>query len=57
MEIREIWDKIVEYKIATEQELALITNICGYNEDVLNDVIFERTGYRDMEQYEESEVL
>ena len=50
MDISTIWDVIVEYGIATEKELELITAINGYNEDALNDVIFVRTGYRSIEQ-------
>ena len=45
-----IWDAIIEYGIATEKELELITAINGYNDDALNDVIFVRTGYRNIEQ-------
>lgn len=51
----ELWTRIVEYGIATEQEIDLVTDICGYNEKALNDIIFARTGYRDIEQYEEGE--
>ena len=51
MDISTIWDVIVEYGIATEKELELITAINGYNEDALNDVIFVRTGYRSIEQF------
>ena len=51
MTISEIWDTIVEeYGIATWEELELITAINGYNEDTLNDVIYVRTGYNDVEQ-------
>lgn len=46
-----IWDEIVECGIATEEELQLITNINGYNEDALNDVVFVRTGYRELGSY------
>ena len=49
-----IWEKIVEYGIATEDELQLVTDIVGYNLEALNDIIYARTGYRDLEQYEES---
>jgi len=45
-------EKITDYGIATEKEISLITNINGYNKETLNDVIFCRTGYRDIEQYE-----
>lgn len=55
MEINEIWDKILDYGIATEQELQLITDINGYNEETLNDVIYARTSYHDIEQYIECE--
>ena len=55
MKIEEIWDKILEYGIATEQELQLITDINGYNKQTLNDVIYARTSYHDMEQYIECE--
>lgn len=47
-----LWDNIVYYSIATQQELSLITCINGYNEETLNDVIYARTGYRSIEQFE-----
>ena len=55
MDRMEIWDAIVEYGIATEEELELVTAINGYNSDTLNDVIFVRTGYRNIEQLLEEE--
>jgi len=53
-DINSTYEKIVDYGIATEEEMSLITGINGYNTETLNDVIFYRTGYRDMEQYEEN---
>ena len=51
MDISTMWDIIVhEYGIATEEELSLVTAIDGYNEDTLNNVIWVRTGYNDIEQ-------
>ena len=50
MDRMEIWDAIVEHGIATEEELELVTAINGYHDDALNDVIFVRTGYRNIEQ-------
>ena len=50
MNIDTIWDAIIEYGIATEEELELVTAINGYHDDALNDVIFVRTGYRNIEQ-------
>lgn len=55
MNIGTIWDAIIEYGIATEEELSLVTAINGYNEDALNDVIFVRTGCRSIEQLLEEE--
>lgn len=51
--INALWETIVEYGIATEEELMLVTSINGYNEEVLNNVLYVRTGYRDIEQFME----
>lgn len=50
MTVEEIWTLIVEYGIATDEELGLITSIIGYSEETLNKVIYARTGYRDITQ-------
>ena len=55
LDLEEIWDYLVEMEIATEEELKLITDINGYNEETLNDVIYARSGYHDLEQYTEYE--
>ena len=44
-------EKIIELGIATEEEVDLVCNINGYSIDTLNDIIFAKTGYRDIEQY------
>ena len=54
--LSKIWDKIIEYGIATEEELQLVTSINGYNIEALNDIIDVRTGYHSIEQYEECEM-
>ena len=51
----EIWDYIVEQGIAIEDECRLVTNINGYNEESLNDIIYAKVGYRSVEQMEECE--
>lgn len=48
--VKIIWDAICEYGIATKEELELVTSINGYNENTLNDVVYVRTGYRNIEQ-------
>ena len=50
MTISEYWDYLIDHGIATEEELQLITSINGYNTDALNDVLYARTGYEDVEQ-------
>jgi len=54
-DLDKIWDWILEMSIATKEELQLITNINGYNAEALNNVIYARTAYHDMEQYIECE--
>jgi hypothetical protein len=51
----DIWDYIIDNGLASEEALRLVTNINGYNEDTLNDVIYSTTGYRDLEQLKNEE--
>lgn len=51
MDLEEIYNYFIESGIATEEEINLVTTINGYNEESLNDILYVRTGYRDMEQY------
>ena len=46
---------IIGYGIATSSEINLVTDINGNSIETLNDIIYARTGYRDIESYEESE--
>lgn len=55
MELDEIIDYVIENDIATQEEVNLVTGINGYSEETVNDIIFYRTGYQDIEQYLESE--
>lgn len=55
MDLEEIIDYLVENDIATQEEVNLVTGINGYSEETVNDIIFYRTGYQDIEQYLESE--
>ena len=51
MDLSKLWDNILLYEIATEEELKLITSINGYNETTLNDVVYVRTGYHTIDDY------
>ena len=53
--LNKIFDFIIEWEIATEDEIQLVTKINGWNEKSLNDIIYVKTGYRNMEQMKESE--
>ena len=48
--IEDVWELLVDMGIATDEELQLVTSINGYNIDTLNDIIYVRTGYHDIEQ-------
>ncbi|MDB4498361.1 hypothetical protein N9251_03360 [Gammaproteobacteria bacterium] len=49
------WDFCLDHEIASEQELNLVTKLNGFNWETIMDVIYVRTGYRDIEQYVEME--
>ena len=49
-DVNELWDELLECDLFTEEELRLLTNINGYSLETLNDAIFARYGYRDLEQ-------
>ncbi len=53
--INEVWNYIIDNGIATEETLQVITNINGYSEETLNDVIYCVTGYRSIEQLDGSD--
>lgn len=55
-EYNELWNLIIENNIATEDELSLVSYINGWNIETLNDVLYVRTGYRDLEQFKEGEL-
>lgn len=52
-----IYDQMVEWMIATPEELNLARNlVAGEWEEVLNSVLFIRTGYRNWEQFIEAQM-
>lgn len=54
MNLEETRDKIVELGIATETELQLVTTLDGYSIDTLNNVVYVRTAYNNLNDYLES---
>ena len=47
-----MYNKLIVLEIATENEIELVCCINGYNMDTLNDILYARTGYRDIEDIE-----
>jgi len=47
-----MWDFLLEQGIS-EQTLQIVTDINGYNEETLKDVLYAATGYRDFDQIDE----
>jgi len=50
------WDIMVDLGIATDEELGLATALCGRTVQVLEDVLYIRTGYRSLKQFLEWEL-
>ena len=44
------YDYIIDYNIATENEVSLVTSINGCNIEALNSILYSRTGYQDLDQ-------
>lgn len=49
------WDTMVELGVATDEELGLAVALCGNTIETLNQVLYIRTGYRNIEQMLEEE--
>lgn len=45
-----LYQRLIDDEYFTEEELRLVTDVAGYNINVLNDCIYSRCGYRDIEQ-------
>ena len=53
MEIDELYDLLVEYSIATPDEINLVTSINGWDLKSLLDILYVRTGYSNWYQFAE----
>ncbi len=49
-----LFDELVDMMVATEEEIKLVTCINGYSEETLNNILYARTGYRNLEQMKEA---
>ena len=50
-EMFELWDTMVEFGIATDEEIGLATALMGRNIETLESVLFIRTGYHNLSQF------
>lgn len=57
MNTKQLYNTLIDLKLFTDSELYLVTDINGYNEETLNDCIYSRYGYKDLEQMIESQEL
>lgn len=57
MTMKEYEKYLIENLGVKEEVINCITSINGYNENTLDNVLYYYTGYRDLEQYTESEDL
>jgi hypothetical protein len=48
--VNQLWYLLVKLELFTDAELKLLININGYSIETLNNAIYARYGYRDLEQ-------
>jgi len=49
--MEELHQTIIDNEIATEKEISLVSNINGYSIKTLENILYARTGYNSLEQY------
>ena len=52
MTMEQMWDYLIKERIATYDELCLVTSINGYKKETMLDVLYARTEYRNFDQVE-----
>ena len=45
-----LYDNLIELQIATEDEIDLVSNINGFSLETMEDILYAKTGLRDIEQ-------
>ena len=54
MSINDMWERLEELGVY-EQTLQIVTDINGYSEDTMNDILYAFTGYRSFSQMSREE--
>ena len=52
MTINEMWERLEELGVL-EQTLQIVTDINGYNEESMLDILYAHTGYRNFDQLDD----
>lgn len=55
IETNQAYSFVIDNGICTQDEADLVTSINGYNVEAINDIIYCRTGYHDIEQLHDCE--
>ena len=50
MSFNQYFDNLVEFNIATKEELHLVLNICGWSKESLDSILYARTGFNSWNQ-------
>ena len=53
MKKEQMWEVLEEQIGVSQETLNVVTDINGYSEETMCDILYAVTGYRDFEQYEE----
>lgn len=48
--VGQVYEYLIDHEYFTSEELDLVTNINGWNIESLNDCIYARFGFHDLEQ-------
>ena len=52
-QLNQMYDTILELGLATVGELELVTCISGFNEQVMDNIVYVREGYQTLDQFVE----
>ena len=52
----DFYDLLVDYGVATEDEIYLVCSINGHNVESLESILYARLGLRSLEQWQELEL-
>lgn len=50
MATEEMWDKLIEMGVS-EETLQIVTDINGYNQQTMEDILYAKFGYRSFDQF------